>query len=231
MKMFIHGPFIFSLGLVLLLAGISIAGTARSVLDYYRLLKPGMLGGTQFVFQKKGNAWKTTSPITDAELDCTVDLKNGYITVSDPGTGGGTITQEIALFCAKKGESYLGINITSFDGIGKGNACTFYRWTGKGWAAARVLPEIPIAKFFRPGFDLSPFRDSVSVSYRLPRTGTTVTANLDVSRLKMMMSEIMGYGPDDREMAKQALENVAFNSVELYWHMDRGVFKIGTMQK
>ena len=192
---------------------------------------PEMLDGTRFEFTKKGNAWKTISPVTEAELDCTVDLKNGYIEVSDPGTGGGTLIQEMAIFINKMRESFMGVNITTFDGIGVSSRCRFYRWTGEGWAAARVLPDIPLAQFFKPGFDLSSVKGSVSLLYALPRKGTTVIAKLDVSRLQMMMSENMGFGPEDQKKAKQALENVAFNSVELNWNMDRSVFIAGKKLK
>ena len=104
MKSVVRGIFVCYAGLVFLLPGLNAAGQPKSVLDYYRLLMPEMLDGTQFEFTKKGNAWKTISHVTEAELDCTVDLKNGYIKVSDPGTGGGTLTQEIALFKNKMRE-------------------------------------------------------------------------------------------------------------------------------
>jgi len=229
MKSAVRVIFICCAGLVLLLPGLYAAGKAKSVLDYYRLLMPEMLDGTRFEFTKKGTAWKTTSPITEAELDCTVDLKNGYMEVSDPGTGGGTLTQEMALFINKMRESFMGVNITTFDGIGVSNRCRFYRWTGGGWAVARVLPDIPLVQFFKPGFDFSSVKGSVSLLYALPRKGTTVIAKLDVSRLRMMMSDNMGFGPEDQKKAKQAMEHVAFNSVELNWDMDRSVFIVGKM--
>ncbi len=231
MKSVIRGIFGCCAGIVLVLVGISAAAEKKSVLDYYRLLMPEMLDGTRFEFTKKGSAWKTTSPVTEADLDCTVDLKNGYIEVSDPGTGGGTLTQEIALFVNKMRESFIGVNITTFDGIGVSNRCRFYRWTGEGWAPARVLPDIPLAQFFKPGFDISTVKGVVALSYILPRKGTTVTAKLDVSRLQMMMSENMGFGPEDQKKAEKALANVEYNSIELNWNMDQGVFIAGKKLK
>ena len=231
MKTAIRGIIGCCAGILLVLTGLSAAAEKKSVLDYYRLLMPEMLDGTQFEFTKSGSAWKTISPVTEAGLECTVDLKNGYIEVSDPGTGGGTITQEIALFTNKMRESFMGVNITTFDGIGVSNRCRFYRWTGEGWAAARVLPDIPLGQFFKPDFDVSSVKGSVSLLYALPRKGTTMIAKLDVSRLRMMMSEDMGFGPEDQKKAKQALENVAFNSIELNWDQDRGLFIAGKKLK
>jgi hypothetical protein len=213
-------------GCALLYAG-SAAGQTKNVIDYYRLLKPGMLGGTQFVFEKKGSAWRTSSPITDGELDCVVDLKNGYISVSDPGTGGGTITQEIALFLDNKGGSVIGVNITTFDGVAVDNNCAFYRRTGNGWASAPVVPALPLAQFFNQGYDPAPVKNMLSLSYRLPRTGTTVIVSLDVTNLQKAESGYAGSGPEEIAAAKKALANVAYGSIELLWSMEKGAFTAG----
>ena len=74
-------------------------------------------------------------------------------------------------------------------------------------------------------------KGSVSLLYDLPRTGTTAVAKLDVSRLQMMMSENMGYGPEDQKKAREVLANVEYNSIELNWDMDRSVFTTGKKLK
>ncbi len=48
--------------------------------------------------------------IGDEEIDPVVDVKNGYISVTDHGTGGGTSFQEIALFTARNGTVVIGVN-------------------------------------------------------------------------------------------------------------------------
>jgi hypothetical protein len=190
-----------------------------------------MLDDMQFVFTKKGNSWKTTSPITDVELECTVDLANGYLEVTDQGTGGGSLIQEVALFISGKGESFIGVSITTFDGARCISSCNFYRWNGKGWYDATVLPYLPLNQFFKPGFDLSAVKDRVSLSYKLPRNGTTVIAKLDVSGLQMAESGFMGAVPDEIQNAKRALSNIVYKSVELLWNMDEGVFTVGKKRK
>jgi hypothetical protein len=222
---------VFCAGLVILVPGLKAAGQNKSVLDCYRLLKPDMLGGIQFVFEKKDSIWVTSSPRTESELDCVVDLKNGFIRVSDPGTGGGTVTQEIGLFHDARGQSYIGVNITTFDGVRINNTCTFYRWTGKGWAAAAVLPSVPYAQFFSPGYDPAPVKDMLALSYQLPRRGTAVKVTLDLSNLQKAERVAMGPDPARAAAAKKALANVAFGSIELVWAMDRGAFFIGKKLK
>ena len=71
------------------------------------------------IVQRKGK-WQTRNPYISNDpfyFDIIVDIKNGYMQISDPGTGGGSQNYTFTLFYAKKKRIFLGIQYESFGTI------------------------------------------------------------------------------------------------------------------
>lgn len=199
----------------------------NTILDYYRLLDQSKLSGGKFTFYRDKGAWRVKSPITEAELKPVVDIPGGYLSVSDPGTGGGTYTREIALFITRSGAAYLGVNETNFNGVGFERAIRFYRYAG-----GRVVPDNAVFPavgprlFFRKGYNVSPVLEKIQVEYELPRKGTTVVASIDTTMLQRAAGS-GEYPPAEAKQSQEALNNIIYGKIELNWDMDKGRFVIG----
>jgi hypothetical protein len=74
---------------------------------------PGELS-EKYLIKQAGDEWRATHPENDevgSYRPCIVDLENGYIGISDEGTGGGTrFNQEVALFFDNDRNPYIAIN-------------------------------------------------------------------------------------------------------------------------
>ncbi|HOT46258.1 MAG TPA: hypothetical protein PLM53_02175 [Spirochaetota bacterium] len=199
----------------------------KTILDYYRLLDQSKLSGGKFTFYRDKGAWRVKSPITEAELKPVVDIPGGYLSVSDPGTGGGTYTQETALFLTRSGAAYLGVNETTFNGAYFERAIRFYRHDGKRLVPDdSVLPAVEARLFFKDGYNLSPVAAKVRMGYSLPRKGTTVIVFIDTMLLERA-AQSGEFPPKEAKQSRDALNNITHSKIELKWDTEKGRFVIG----
>ncbi len=214
-------------GAITLSSGGGLPAQEKSIIDYYRMLDRSRLTGGKFSFYQEKKKWRVKSPVTGAELQPVVDVPGGYILVSDPGTGGGTYTQEIALFLTKAGAAFLGVNETTFNGAYFERAIHFYRHDGKKLVPAdSVLPALEARLYFKEGYDASAAANKVRIGYSLPRKGTTVTAAIDTMLLERAATS-GDFPPAEERQSREALKNIRYTTIELNWDMGKGRFTIG----
>jgi hypothetical protein len=125
----------------------------------------------------------TQSNFTEEPFEvAVVDVKNGYIEFTDPGTGGGDLTYQFVLFRMADGAPVIGITKTFFDGAGIDQTYYFLRpedpkqidWTDY------TLPEIDGFSFLRDDSaeEERIVRKLLPVTIELPRVGTTAKAKV-----------------------------------------------------
>jgi hypothetical protein len=118
-----------------------------------------------------------------------VDDKNGYLQITDDGTGGGTFVLELAIFKTAKGEDILAVNNYSYSGDGREEgAIKFFDVANKMAAMTMsVWPDIGyIEDLLHNGVnkaDIAPFEKSEYIYCTLPRVGTTITMHLGYKTL------------------------------------------------
>ena len=199
----------------------------KTVLDYYGMLKPEYLHNLKFSFYRRDGAWKARSPMTEEEIEPVIDIKNGYLSVTDPGTGGGTYFQEAALFTARNGTIVIGVNKRLFNGVGFEYDIRFYRFTGKEFTPDdTVLSPPPASLFFEPGADISAVAKLVLIGYELPRRGTTVRARIDLIHVDRLNSS-EDIPPDKKKLYAAVLRKKVYDTVEYDWDPNSGGFIIG----
>lgn len=157
------------------------AAAAKDVLHYYRSLpSPFSIGHP---LTEQNGKWMTQSNFTEEPFEVAmVDVKNGYIEFTDPGTGGGDLTYQFVLFRMADGAPVIGITKTFFDGAGIDQTYYFLRpedpkqldWTGY------TLPEIDGFSFLRDDSaeEERIVRKLLPVTIELPRVGTTARAKV-----------------------------------------------------
>lgn len=199
----------------------------KSVLDYYTMLSPEYLNGFKFDFFRKNTAWKARSPATQEEIDPVIDIKNGFISIADPGTGGGTFFQEVALFTARNGAIVIGVTKKLFDGVGFEYDIRFYRLTGNKFVPDDTVLSAPSASmYFTPGTDASIIRKFTMTGYELPRQGTTVRVTIDLIHLGRMNSS-EDISDSDRKKYANVLRNRIYDAIEFNWDLKKGRFTMG----
>jgi hypothetical protein len=153
----------------------------KDVLHYYRSLpSPWSIGHP---LKQQNGKWMTQSNFTEEPFEvAVVDVKNGYIEFTDPGTGGGDLTYQFVLFRMADGAPVIGITKTFFDGAGIDQTYYFLRpedpkqidWTDY------TLPEIDGFSFLRDDSaeEERIVRKLLPVTIELPRVGTTAKAKV-----------------------------------------------------
>jgi hypothetical protein len=195
----------------------------KSVVEYYNDIPASFFNDSKYELKASGKKWVTAST-ADAELEPVVDIPNGYIRIEDPGTGGGTRIDEIALFVSKAGAVVIGINHADIDGVtGTSSSLLFVAKEGNRWidVTKKVMPQLTSAAFFNPGFDPG---DKVTIQswYELPRKGTTVIWNLDAAGIEARI----GYEQNVAEN-RAALANIKAKKIELRYDAKTGTFSVG----
>ena len=97
----------------------------KSVLDYYNMIPSNLLGGIKYKIFNRDKKFYTISDV-NIEVPVIIDFKNGYLSLEDCGTGGGSLKQELAIFINNKKEHYLAVNIVRFDGAAWDGTCDVF---------------------------------------------------------------------------------------------------------
>ena len=216
-KVLVFASFVFA-------ASVCAASAApASVIDCYNEIPSSFFNDAKYELKQSGKKWLTAST-ADAEIEALVDIPNGYIRIEDPGTGGGTRVDEVALFISKSGAVIIGINRKDIDGVtGTSSSLVFVSKEGGKWTdvTKKVLPQLTIAAFFRSGFDPGG-KVTVLSWYELPRRGTTVLWNLDTAGIESRI----GYEQNVEEY-KAVLANIKTKKIEFLYDMKTGTFTAG----
>lgn len=110
--------------------------------------------------------------------EVTVDKKNGFIRVSDTGTGGGTTTWEFTIFKRADGNYLCALTETLTEPESTDSEIWFGQWTEKGFEKVQAMTGLDQEDFFTPGVEhLLGKYPLISLIYQLPQQGTDLTVN------------------------------------------------------
>ncbi|GEM_PF-2497181 len=210
----------------------------RTVVDLYHLL-PGSIIGSRYRLALREGAW-----FAEDEDGCSrsaiVDIPNGYIKISDEGTGGGYLSnQEIALFVDARGERMVAVNISGCETDIEPHLCSYrglelFRLVNNRWEriTARVLPEITLKRFFDKGYDPENVNELKGLireikgkngllRYVLPRYGTDLRVAINLSPFRHHLKHATGA---IHESLKGMITKIAREEIILRWNRERGAF-------
>ncbi len=154
----------------------------RDVLYYFKRLKAPYFPA-EYVLKQANGQWTCLSPSSQEPLEgVVVDIKNGFIEIVDPGTGGGDWTFRVVLFRMADGNPLLGITHTFFDGATLLHKYYFLKpedakqldWT------KQVIKQVSAFDFLPPDNteETAIVEKLLPVSLELPRYGTIVKAKV-----------------------------------------------------
>lgn len=198
---------------------------ARNVLYYYKNLEPPY--ATEYPLVETKGKWKAISPSNDEILleDVVVDLKNGYIEITDPGTGGGEWTTRCVLFRMANGTPVLGLSRTFFDGATILQDLYFLRpedpqkldWT------TYTMPAVDGFNFLRDDSaeEEAIVKKLLPVTIELPRQGTSVKAWVYTG-----LKELYCRG-DENEYSDYCglFQQVRRTEITFKWNREKGKFE------
>ncbi len=153
------------------------------ILQHYRAMPRTQLG-EKFSINKGPEGWFSNSSM-GYEFPITVDFRNGYIGISDGGTGGGRYSHMVALYLGNSGTQYLLVAEHLGDPICTESAVRFYEFAdGKYEDRTGVLfPVLSIGSFYSdrenskmliPGIE----ECGPHLSYWVPQHGTQVEVSI-----------------------------------------------------
>jgi len=89
----------------------------KSILDYYHSLPEKLLGDYKYRIELKNSIFVSRSN-ANYEIKPIVDVQNGYLKITDAGTGGGSVVHELAFLQTNEGNNIIGVNVIEHDGVG-----------------------------------------------------------------------------------------------------------------
>lgn len=171
-----------------------------NVLEIYEILPERMfnideyLGNIKYELTYNNGKYSVVS-LAGYNFDATVDIKNGYIEISDEGTGGGSIYQQIVLFRTANRSPLIGITIGGFNSFYFDTRLNFYRYINNTWqdVTYEVLPEIETEQFVNKEFyklnrkkfaENSNFFDYI---FELPHYGTQLQVDINLLKINSLL--------------------------------------------
>lgn len=204
----------------------------KTILNYYNSIPENLLNNNRYELQLINNKW-IVGYGTPLEFEAIVDIKNGYINITDNGTGGGTAIQEMALYRTASGRDIIGVNLTNFDGVGYECIIKFYRTDGQ-WldVTGDVLPKIDLFLFMDGSYKVherqvnwfKDFTKGIVLLYQLPRTGTTMNVEVNMDRF------IMENRKNDNNLksgAYEIIKSIKYRGIKLIWDKKNNKFNPG----
>lgn len=211
-----------------------------SVVDLYHRLPESAIS-FKYRLVKKKDGWSAVVPREGRSAGAVVDIRNGYIRISDEGTGGGYREyQEIALFTADRGGFVLGVNQYGRDygvtpPLVRVSGLEFLTLARGRWETVtlKVVPPLNPADFFTMPQDREKRARLVVVmnnlhkeygllSYTLPRHGTVVTIDLLETNLHCFYrNEKTGAR---KELIKYLCDSVKRKHMKMKWDTAKGKF-------
>jgi hypothetical protein len=201
----------------------------RDVLYYYRQLRAPHSPG--YPLTQENGQWTSVSPDTQEPLPALVDIKNGFIEIVDPGTGGGEWTYRIVLFRMADGNPVIGVTHTFFDGAGLQHTYFFLRpedskrldWTRETIKAVSAFDFLPADNAEEEHI----VQALLPVSLELPRQGTSVKAVVFTGLEQIYCRDT------DNEYADYCglFTRVQHKEIVFKWNRDKGTFEPMTGNK
>jgi len=199
----------------------SVLSATPSIVDYYKSIPVMLLDDYRYPLELENGAWVSRSD-AGYEIKPVVDIENYYLKITDKGTGGGSVEQELALYRTNEGNDIIGVNVTRFDGLGSVCVLKFYRPGEKQWNDITdvVLPKADLSLFLNEEFKIDVAKigrllEGIAFLYQLPRVGTAIDMRVDLDRFIIVnREESMKPGSAVREI----LDNLKYGAVKLLWN-------------
>lgn len=223
----IYGIFLF-IGLTMCLT----AAEKITILDHYRQLpeKAFRTGRTPLTLK---NGVYTAESITEGELHPVVDIPNGYLRIEDPGTGGGSLGYECALFLDADKQPHVALIHFSFDGVTMENTFSLFARKGTAYTdrTAEGLPKMGLSLFLKDPNDIKRITSVVEKKFLymiridLPRYGTDVKATLTVFTGKVeAQMESSGVSRKEKAECGTFLKLPKYETVIFTWDAKKAAF-------
>ncbi len=198
----------------------------KTIVEFYNFLNPGSL-------QSRNAKWYAEG-IVGEEIEVDVDIGNGYLKWTDPGTGGGMKTIEAALFITNDNRSILAVSRSDFDGVIDTCDLKFHEYKNGMMEEIKsgIVPALPLALFQseqcdRKGLETyRPHAERARLKYELPRYGTVITVSVSLTGAcsGLRSGDLVDA---EKEKVMKLLEGCYSDSIELNWDLNKGIFTIG----
>lgn len=206
----------------------AISSATDTIAGYYNSIPITLLNGHRYPLLLEHKTWVSKSS-ANYQIKPIVDIANGYIEITDTGTGGGTVSHVLALFKSLDGKDTIGVHLTDFDGVKINSTLKFYRPGFEGWKDITddVLPKLDMSLFVYEKEDLEgngavgAYMDTVGLKYQLPRIGTTVHVSVDADTFAML-AESKEYGT-----ASELVGSLRYKDIALIWDQKNAGFRLG----
>jgi hypothetical protein len=198
----------------------------QGVVDYFNLLPEDL---RVFSLKQKNGKWTSISPITEEEISTVVDAKNGFIQITDEGTGGGTQQTTVVLYRKANKDAVIAVSNFSHDGVMESFDVKFFEYQNNQWKdiSKQTLPQLQPTDFLKEKIDLKPYQELLRNSpivMALPQFGTAIKANISSMYLDFKCNK------KDEQYSKEAclLKSKLYTTVDLLWDKTTGKFSIGS---
>jgi hypothetical protein len=174
--------------------------------------------------KQTGKTWATADKIA-----ATVDIRNGYLTFTDPKT---KETTTAALWKASNGRWFFGMTTG-------GPSMSFWEADGADDTPEEMqpppLPEVALDDVLAPSADAKLiaanakiFPSSLDLSYELPRKGTTIIAHLDLAPLRKAVEDA-NLPAATKTKLRAIVDTGVFTRIELVYEDNK--FTVGKTSK
>ena len=216
-----------------------------NVLEIYDLLPEKLFHIDEYLGEVKydvtyNNGQYSSVSLAGYNFDAVVDIKNGYIEISDEGTGGGSIYQQIVLFRAATREPLIGITTGGFNSFYFETRLRFYSFMGNIWQDVThdVLPQIETYQFVNNEFyelnrkkfiENSSFFDYI---FKLPHYGTQIDIKINFLKIKTLLYDKIDFQngteltEDQSDFLINFIVNLKYDGVKLSFDRSDIRFKV-----
>ena len=211
----------------------------KNILQIYETLPVGLFNNDGFEFKyaltQRNGEWFCQSS-AGYEMPATVDLRNGFIEISDEGTGGGTNQVQMVLFRKTDGTPIIGVCMGGFNGVFFENKARFYDFVNNNWqdVTEKIFPDIEFSCFLNPGYTGTP---NESGTFRwfdyytcLPRYGLSVELAVNREKIQAVIRENVDFETGEllngqqRSKMKELVRNIASEKIMVQWEKSSGKF-------
>lgn len=141
--------------------------------------------GFRYPVERRDGRWTSRNLSSGEAMDIVVDTANGYILITDEGTGGGSFETQAVLWRTSDRSPLVGIAESLIDGEGAGETrLRFYGRHDGRWedATDHIWPGAPLDVFLRADMTVGDLRALRAAGgrphIRLPRKGTAIEVRL-----------------------------------------------------
>ncbi len=197
----------------------------QTVVDYYKLLPDSLVFGYELSYEN--GKWISQSYV-DYEIYPEVDIRNGYICITDEGTGAGIEKLTVVLYRKSDGSALIAVSHSVFD-ITADCSVKFLEYKNDNWEVVNdnILPPISYNMFMNDNYLIPDTLEGYSVYFDLPQHGTTINLILEYDLLRMFcggaFSNVRG---QKQKTACDFTENVRTDTVQLFWRKSQTEFKL-----